>query len=274
MLTAILPQVEGWETAEQPQTYWPQNLFEYIDGAAEIYLSYDFQELRVGQYRKTRGAATLTIEIYDMGNPKNAFGIYSAERPGAGRFLPIGVQGYAEEGALNFMTGRYYAKLLCYDCGQETEKVLEEFAAGVTERISERGEFPPILEVFPKEGIVANSEKFILRNFMGYDFFHDGFLADYAVENAEFACFVIEADDPGEAAKMREKYLSFLTRNGSPAERVSFGDHIRDRYSQHIYFGLAGPYLFGVTGIADGSEAIGEKYLAMLARAVQANLPK
>ena len=42
--------------------------------------AYDFQELIVGQYKKKSSEKSLSIEIYDMGNEKNSFGIYSAER--------------------------------------------------------------------------------------------------------------------------------------------------------------------------------------------------
>ena len=55
-----------------PQSYLPETLFEYINGAAEIYLAYDFKELAVGNYESGKDEASLSIEIYDMGNKINS----------------------------------------------------------------------------------------------------------------------------------------------------------------------------------------------------------
>ncbi|HDZ25578.1 MAG TPA: hypothetical protein ENH65_03595, partial [Candidatus Aminicenantes bacterium] len=86
----LLPDVVTWKIPESPQDYFPEILFEYINGAAEIYLSYDFKELTVGQYEKGDSNASLIIEIYDMGTEINSFGIYSAERFPDSQFISLG----------------------------------------------------------------------------------------------------------------------------------------------------------------------------------------
>ena len=48
ILRSLLPEPSGWILTETPPTYVPGTLFEYIDGAAENYLSYGFRELVVG----------------------------------------------------------------------------------------------------------------------------------------------------------------------------------------------------------------------------------
>ena len=79
-LAALVPKLEGWALSEAPRSYFPETLFEYINGAAESYLSYDFRELVVADLQKKGTEATLTAEIYDMADPVNAFGIFGAER--------------------------------------------------------------------------------------------------------------------------------------------------------------------------------------------------
>ena len=79
-LAALVPRVDAWTPSEAPRSFFPENLFEYIDGAAESYLSYEFRELLVVDLVKKGTEATLTLEIYDMGSPVNAFGIFGAER--------------------------------------------------------------------------------------------------------------------------------------------------------------------------------------------------
>jgi hypothetical protein len=60
---ALLPQVAGWKDAEAPKRFGPDSLFEYIDGAAEAFINYDFIELALGQYQQPGQAGTMTVEI-------------------------------------------------------------------------------------------------------------------------------------------------------------------------------------------------------------------
>ena len=258
----LLPDVVTWKIPEAPQDYFPETLFEYINGAAEIYLSYDFKELTVGQYEKGDTNASLIIEIYDMGNEKNSFGIYSAERFPDSQFISIGNQGYLEEETLNFIVGQYYVKLLCFDSGKEAASFLKLFAQDVVERVKDKGSLPPALAFFPKQGLIRNSEKFIFRNFMGYSFLHSGYLANYKLEDFEFDCFLIEGENAKDAQIMLEQYLK---RKGEEnAQKIIAGYRIKDRYYHNIYLARVENYLCGIMKIKDESQEVGDKYIGML----------
>lgn len=269
-LQSLLPEMEYWSFAESPQDYFPETLYEYINGAAEIYLGYAFKQLIVGQYEKTDSQASLSVEIYDMENEKNAFGIYSAERFPDSRFLPLGNQGYLEQGSMNFLVGRYYIKLLCFDCGEKSESLLKKFSEAILNRIQDRGQLPFLLNVFPKEGLIPNTEKFILHNFMGYSFFHDGYLANYRLGDLEFECFLIEGKDGEEAQSM---LIQFTTAKGEGnTEKIPFGFHLKDRYYSHIFLARVKNYLTGVMKIQDGQEDTGKKYLEALIRSLEKHI--
>ncbi len=105
-LQSLLPQVNNWTMTEEPSSYFPGTLFEFINGAAEIYLAYDFKKLTVTQYGRKGSTASMAVEIYEMSNETNAFGIYGAERYPDNNFIPIGIQGYVEEGMLNYLIGK------------------------------------------------------------------------------------------------------------------------------------------------------------------------
>lgn len=258
----LLPDVVTWKIPEAPQDYFPEILFEYINGAAEIYLSYDFKELTVGQYEKGDSNASLIIEIYDMGNEKNSFGIYSAERFPDSQFISLGNQGYLEEETLNFIVGKYYIKLLCFDSGEDSADSLKLFSQEVVKRVKDKGTLPPALAFFPKQGLVRNSEKFILRNFMGYSFLHSGYLANYKLEDLEFDCFLIEGENADDAQNMLKKYLG--KKGKQSVEEISAGFRIKDRYYHNIYLARVENYLCGVMKIKDESLEVGDKYFGML----------
>jgi hypothetical protein len=258
-LESLLPEIEGISITESPQTYYPETLFEYIDGAAEIYLAYDFKLLIVAQYKKNDAPDSATVEIYDMGNHKNSFGIYSAERYPDNKFLPLGTQGYIEEGALNFLVGDYYVKLLCYDCEDRADEMLMAFAKNIVGKVGAKSGFPDLLSAFPKKGMLPNTEKFILRNVLGYRFLHDGYFADYEVNGLSFDCFLIEGKSPEEAKDMLEQYLE--AKGAAAVQKIPEGYRIKDRYYHNIYLAQVGKYLCGVMKIEEGFEEVGERYL-------------
>jgi hypothetical protein len=263
-LTALLPQVANWKAGEGVQRYGPETLYEFIDGAAEAYIGYDFKELIVAEFQGGRTKTSLTTEIYDMGSELNAFGIYSAERFPESRFIPVGVQGYLEEGTLNFLAGRYYVKLMCYEGGGQTEGFLKLFAAAIVDKIKNLGGFPPALQAFPKDGLVPDSEKFILRNVMGFKFLKNGFIASYKQAGQEFDAFLIDGRTADEADTMLKQYLDNFTKSGQAADKRSYGAHVKDLYLKNVFVAKAGPYICGVTKIKDGQDALGEKVLAAL----------
>ena len=258
----LLPDVVTWKIPEAPQDYFPEILFEYINGAAEIYLSYDFKELTVGQYEKGDSNASLIIEIYDMGTEINSFGIYSAERFPDSQFISLGNQGYLEEETLNFIVGKYYVKLLCFDSGEDSADFLKLFSQEVVKRVKDKGTLPSALAFFPKQGLVRNSEKFILRNFMGYSFLHSGYLANYKLEDLEFDCFLMEGENADDAQNMLKKYLG--KKGKQSVEEISAGFRIKDRYYHNIYLTRVGNYICGVMKIKDESLEVGDKYFGML----------
>jgi hypothetical protein len=247
---------------ENPESYYPENLFEYINGAAEIYLAYEFKELIVAQQQKEQSEKNVAVEIYDMGNETNAFGIYSAERYPDNQFIKIGLQGYLEEGTLNFLVGRYYVKLLCFECEDQSEEVLKVFSQKIVERVGRVGSLPALIKAFPSKGLQSNSENFVLRNFMGYSFLHNGYSAKYKLNDLEFDCFIAKGKDDADAIKMLEKYLE--AKKSPNVQKIDSGFHIKDKYYDNIYMSRVGNRICGVIKIKDGSEKLGLEYLKAL----------
>jgi hypothetical protein len=269
-LKSLLPAPAGWGLTGEPSTYLPSTLFEYIDGGAENYLSYGFRELVVGNYKRSTSGAVLTVEIYDMGDEVKAFGVYSSERYPESRFLEIGDEGYREEGALNFVAGPYYVKLLCFECGVEDEQTLTSVAREVEKRVPNKGGLPPLLGLFPKEGLIAKSEKFVLQNVLGYGFLHHGYLASYQSQGQEFELLLIQGTNEGEAQRMMDQYLGSQKERGQAGQPLDGGFHVRDRYSGNIYLTRSGRLVLGVMKIKDGFEQLGLKYLKLLVQAAGA----
>ena len=50
------PEIAGWKQSGEVETFIPKNLYEYINGAADLYLMYDFEELKVEEYKNEKKA--------------------------------------------------------------------------------------------------------------------------------------------------------------------------------------------------------------------------
>jgi hypothetical protein len=257
-LAALVPSVEGWKEDEARQSFFPDSLYEYIDGAAESYLSYDFRELLVVQLKKSASEATLTVEIYDMGTPTNAFGIFGAERYPENKPAAAGDLGYLEGESLNFMAGRFYVKLLSFGLGDGTSAALSDYAVKMAGAVAEKGVLPPLLRAFPAENLVARSEKYVRKNFLGYEFLHDGYVATYKIGGQEVEGFLAEAASEKEAEESLGRFLEFLAKDKQVPEKIALGYHVRNRYSQHMYIGRVRNILCGVMRVPEGLEAEGE----------------
>jgi len=253
------PAMQGWTVAGQPQTFSPDTLYEYIDGGADLYLKYDFEELRVAEYKDDK-QASVTVEVYRHRSPNDAFGIYSQERFPTATFLDIGAQGYSESEVLNFIKGRYYVKISGYHTGADEKAIMLAFARQLSQGLPGPASLPAILSAFPAEGKKENSEKFVARDFLGYSFLHSGFTADYEVSGRKFQLFAIEGQSPEDCRAMLERYLK---ESGEVVAGIAEGRHrVKDRYHGEMELLWKGRHVWGTMSLDDA--ALRAKYLRQI----------
>lgn len=246
--TVEFPEMSGWKKDGKTQVFSPKTLYEYINGAADLYLACEFQDLYVTEYKGEKKAA-VTVEVYRHADPTQAFGIYSQERLANAMFLDIGAQGYHEPNVLNFLTGPYYVKINGFNTGEDDERVLTPFAKKMEEILGGKTSLPPILSSFPAEGKKKNTEKFISKNFLGYSFLHSGYTADYEVSGKKFKVFVIEGKSPEECRGMMERYLQQIGREAQQASEGSY--QLKDPYHGEVDIFWKGKFIWGVLDLND-----------------------
>ncbi len=246
--TFQFPNIDGWKRSRNIQIFSPQNLFNYINGASEFYLAYDFQELQVAEYHSGKDASIL-VEVYRHRTPLHAFGIYSQERPREGEFLDIGAQGYCQVPMLNFVTGDYYVKINGYGNETRVPTLLKSLARALANNLNGRTSLPDILTCFPPKGKLPNSESFVARDFMGYEFLPAAFTAEYDLLGATFRIFIISAEDSAECREVLGEYRAFA---GYRVEGLRQGRHtIDDPYHGAVTLQWKGNFIWGVLELAD-----------------------
>lgn len=216
-LAALLPPdgaLPGWKKAKPAALYGPDNLWDWIDGAAVLYLDYGFQSLVTADYKTADASSTATVEVYRMESPLNGFAIYAAERSPTDDFLRTGVEGYLAENVLNFWKGPYYVKVTSYKTKEDPKGVLTKLAGIVAERIPGQYAEPETFRFFPAQDRVPKSERYIPKNFLGLTFFKSGYRVDYQGKQGIYQLFLVPNTSPAEAEEAFAKYRKHLESEG------------------------------------------------------------
>ncbi len=99
-LSEFLPDsIDGWEVVSEDQFHNRKSLYEYINGGAELYLSYGFSRLISRIYSKPEQPDIL-VDFFDMRTSRSAYGVFSYSVETVERNFGQGSQ--QTEGALLF----------------------------------------------------------------------------------------------------------------------------------------------------------------------------
>ncbi|MBN2213198.1 MAG: hypothetical protein JW723_03050 [Bacteroidales bacterium] len=260
----LFPEFNDWDLKIDETVYVPENLWELINGAAEAYLAYDFQDLHIGEYTNAKNDM-IHVELYRHGDPENTFGIYSSERMPDYHFITAGTEGYTSFGALNFFTGNYYVKMLWSGASEADESLLMEFAGKIEDKLKQENRWPDILSYLPELNRIPKSEGYSNENFLGYSCFHSAFTAGYRIDNREFKLFIIQLNDSNEARLMLNEYFKTIHFNASGTKDQ---DHIVvDPFYGKMAIGTKDHFLFGVYNLDD--EQLITQYLDQLRRNIR-----
>lgn len=157
-LMRYLPsQVDPWVRSDSTEVYDRESIFEYINGAGEVYNSYAFSEVLVTRF-KGGGDGELTVEIFDMGNQDDAYGVFSyaheSEETGIGG-------GYEQRGrVLCFWQNKFYVCVSASDKTDNRETAVQSLAKAVSENLPHASNRPALVDSLPVAGRIPHSERY------------------------------------------------------------------------------------------------------------------
>ncbi len=159
--TAILPPdgfLGGWKKVDPPKRFAQADLYGYIDGGAELFLEYGFEQLTVQKYRN--GSNEFTVEAYRMTDAPAAMGVYTMK---AGKETPAA--GFKERHTANkyqlmFCRSRYYVVVNNLSGSEALAAVQVKFATYIASQLPPAS---PIVELqtLPREGMVPGSARLV-----------------------------------------------------------------------------------------------------------------
>ena len=258
-----LPDLKGYkETSEYP-VYLRDNLWDYIDGAADTYLAYGFVDLHVAEYKK--GKNVIKLEIYKQSDHTMAFGIYSTERSSSFHFRQLGSQGYmTSDGAINFFKANYYVKIRTYSKDENTLKSAESLASNVSDLLTGSTEMPSALSLFPQTGKKTNEEIYINESVLGHKFLSKAFKANYESGNDVFSVFIIDNNTPEET---RNTVAAYLTATGSEAMDSEAGKYmVKDGYNGTIFLAWKEKRIVIISGLSKDQSETADRFTSEILR--------
>ena len=102
-------------------TYNTTNIFDYIDGEAELYLPNGFVELKTTGFRKENGGPLLAADFYDMTGEKGARAVFRrfAEQVKGTKIQGLGDEAFTDGLMLRMRRGRFFIRILPSDSASE-----------------------------------------------------------------------------------------------------------------------------------------------------------
>ncbi len=177
------PEVEGWTQAGEVLTYNADNLWEYINGAAELFVEYGVQACKTVDL--SSGEVTVSVDLYHMASPLGAFGVYRRESAGDDISLPGAVvAALSPPYQALLVKGSTYAKVNVFE-GELTEATARELLEGLARSLSGETSLPPEFALLPRDGLMAGSEGYQPESFLGLGELTDCLYAEYTLEGEE-----------------------------------------------------------------------------------------
>jgi hypothetical protein len=232
------------------ETYLADNLYEKINGKAPLYIESGFVKLFTKRFISNEDE-TLWMElfIFDMANIKNAFSVYSVQRRPDVEFLPDMQFGYRTSDATYFVHGKYYIE---FTPSSKSEKLFYSMMETVqkiqTNLPIDKVAYIPELDLFPKDNLVAGSQKLYLASAFGFEKLTDTFTAQYRLGDDTVTAFLSKRPSAADAVKLFENYHKFLIENGGKETPTDNNPNVKyvDFYGTLEIVTVAGPFVFGI----------------------------
>jgi hypothetical protein len=209
----------GWKWDGKEMKYDSRTLFKYIDGAAELYLAYGFQNLRVRRFEKSN-QPPISVELYEMASSEDAYGVFSFEHQD--ETVGIGQGSEFGGGLLRFWKGKYFVSTYAEGEGAEVESGILKLGRAAANSITTTGPEPKLVGLIPgrdlglvdksvrylKSHVLLNQRFFIAhQNILNLNRKTEAVLAQYLQDKKKTQLLLIRYPDSKEAGGAYQSFM-------------------------------------------------------------------
>lgn len=245
-------EIDGFSRTGQVRVFSKENLYEYVNGHAEYFMSAGFVRLAVGEYVQIGTEPSqpdVVVDIYDMGKDIHALGVLTDEVGDDPSPLKDGIVGAITAQGISFVSGRYYVKIAAF---RDTVPV-QSFAADINVTLGSSSREIAEFSRLPIIGEVVTT-RFVKEAYRGLDFVNNVVEREYRVQNVRVQISLIIGSDE-ELKKLIASYLTFFQESDTTytliTQRGQVLYKVMDPYEGDWYLIPLADALFGIYGVSD-----------------------
>ena len=126
--------VAGWDKTSDTRVFAPKDLYQYIDGGADQYISAGVVSTSTSDY-KYQGQLEATVDVYAMGDAAGARKILETGLAKDAKTVQLGDAGVAYAQSVIFRKGPYLVRIVAYESTPGTPQALLALAHGVEAKL-------------------------------------------------------------------------------------------------------------------------------------------
>jgi hypothetical protein len=126
--------VAGWQKTGDTRAFAAKDLWQYIDGDAEQYISAGVVTTSTSDY-KFQGQLEAVVDVYTMGNAAGATKILSTNQTRDAKAIQLGDAGIQFAQSIVFRKGPNLVRIVAYESTPNTPQALLSLARGVEAKL-------------------------------------------------------------------------------------------------------------------------------------------
>ena len=161
-------ELSGWVQSRAPSTYEGRTLYRDRPSSPDLYYAYGFERQAEVEYETPQFGSRplILLEIFDMGSPENAFGIYNFHTYPKMKFEWVGSKAMLSGNYLRFSKGKYFIQIEGYEIATGIREGMVTLAKMIATQIEDPPPEPPLLGLLPSRNKVNGSIKLFRSNWV------------------------------------------------------------------------------------------------------------
>jgi hypothetical protein len=226
---SLPPAIGPWKADGEDRVFDDRTIFDYIDGAGEVYRAYHMHRCLSRRYAASPAAAII-LDIFDMGSSEDAYGVFTHDRDGDP--VDLGQEGLYKAGWLRFWKDRFFVSIFDEAQIADSREAANGLGNAVAALISRTGERPRLVALLPAPGLQARSIRYLHDHIILNSHFYladenilhlgsrtDAVFATYQQGGEDATLLLISYPD---ADKSKEAHQSFLRHYLTGADSLGF----------------------------------------------------
>ena len=170
VLHEALPEhIEGWRAEPGDRLFDDETIFDYINGAGEVYRAYNMLWCLSRRYTNPDGPP-IVLDVFHMGSSEDAFGVFTHDQDGEP--TQIGQGGLYRPGWLSFWKDQFFISIYSEEETASAKRSVMELGKVVASLITAQGPKPRILMLLPVEGLQPRSIRYLHNHIvLNYHFY-------------------------------------------------------------------------------------------------------